>query len=130
MGAASRREIERIHDDGALRLGRVFVALPAGRRRPEHGGEHNTDAVKTTALGGVGTFAAGQYGCYRCDSLQNLNTPKATPAARSFRDRCRPRCYGLLIRQRWSYAPTASRMLRPLPMPPVPFRTLPNWNSA
>jgi hypothetical protein len=47
----------------ALRFGRVLSSLPVGW--PEQGGEHNTDTVKTTAFGGVGTLQQFRDGCGR-----------------------------------------------------------------
>jgi len=56
--------------------GQFRTARPTAARC--RGGEHNTDAVKTTALGGVGTLRAGQDRRGRCGS-QNLNTRKQRP---------------------------------------------------
>jgi hypothetical protein len=90
----------------------------------------SADAVKTTGLVRVGTLRPVRTAAADVARRTSIRESNVRNSQCSLRDRSRPRCYGLLILQRWTSAPTTSQMLRPLPLLPVPFRTLPNWNSA
>src|ERR1700681_3831128 len=72
--------------------GQFRTARPTAARC--RGGEHNTDAVKTTALGGVGTLRPVRTAAADAAHRTSILESNARNSQRNLRDQCRPRCYG------------------------------------
>ena len=97
FGAAAVTEAAAHRGAAAVIVESITARPPAARCR---GGEHNTDAVKTTALGGVGTLRPVRTAAADAAHRTSILESNARNSQRSLRDRCRPRCYGPSIRQR------------------------------